>query len=37
MDNVFLIIALICFGFEAVTHKNIIAAGLAFWVLTEII
>ena len=29
-QKVFLIIALICFGYEAVAGKSILAAGLAF-------
>jgi hypothetical protein len=37
MDNLLLIFAAGCFVVEALWHKNVVAAGLFFWVLTLIL
>lgn len=35
--QIFLLIAAVCFAVEALWHRNIIAAGLFFWVLESIV
>lgn len=37
MDNLLLIFAAVCFGWDAVAHKSLLAAGLLFWILTLIL
>lgn len=37
METILLIFAAVCFGYDAVAHKNLLAAGLLFWVLTLIL
>ena len=34
---IFLIIAAVCFAYEAVSSRSLVAAGLFFWVLSLIV
>lgn len=35
--QIFLVIAAVCFAWEAVTSRSLVAAGLFFWVLATLL
>jgi hypothetical protein len=37
MSSLLLIFAAVCFAYEAVTARSLLAAGLFFWVLSQIL